>query len=636
MSIILFGVSFLFLLAGSYLLSLNLYIWDAGLLLFLGAVGTLYTLYRLGYLRFSWPRISVPAVTPTQRYYRWARWLAVGLSGLVGVAARSLARDVDYSLFLLLWLVALTHFAASLFFHHEVRSFRFSLPRREALLLGLLTVVALLLRAIALGHIPSNMGGDEGTQALLAFQLVTPPLGNPFTVSWYSVPTFSFLAYGVGMRLFGATIAGARALSALAGALTIPAVFLLGRWLGGRRVGWVAACCMTFFAYHIHFSRLASNQIFDPLVGAVTVALLWRACRDTTGRTTWAWGLAGMAAGMGWYAYFGARWATFLIVLLLAERFLREPRFFARQWRGMGLFVAGWLVTTLPLLAWYVAHPADMTARYNAVSIFVSGWLAREIQVTGKSALVLMGQQFWKSATAFHLTPDPTFWYYPQTPLLDFISGTLLFVGLLISVVQWRRPSRLWVLLWFTSALTMAWALTENPPSSQRGLLLLPPVALLIAWGIEGLWALLRRHRREALAVTVMLLLLIGALNSFFYFGLYTPRRVYGNPTAQIATETARYVLLHPLPEAYYYFHGAPYLYWDFGTLAFLLRDLEGQDVPQGVIPEVVAPARFVFVPERAEEFFSVQAYYPGGQMVELRNPQGELLAILYDWDGGR
>ena len=399
-------------------------------------------------------------------------------------------------------------------------------------------------------------------------------------------------------------------------------------------MGWVAAVVLAFSAYHIHFSRLASNQIFDPLIATLTFWLLWRALREEGENALVFWGLAGLAAGWGWYLYFGARWVTVLAAIFLVWRAWVEQRFLTRHCRGLWLFASGWLVVLLPLIFWYLAHPSPFTERYQAVSIFASGWLRREVEVTGKSTVLLLGEQLWKSVSAFHFTPDPTFWYRPEMPLLDFVSGALFLVGLVASLWRWRWPAQGATLLWWSITLVAAWGLTENPPSSQRGLLLLPPVALLIAWGAETLWKLLRRYQDGVEYLTLALLVAAFLLNLGFYFGVYTPRRVYGNPSAKTATELAHFLRADPEPAATNYFFGEPYLYWGFGTLDFLLRDQVGVDVKVDELPtDVESPARFIFVSERKAELGAVMQRYPGGELKRIPDPVGDrALVLIYDW----
>lgn len=659
------ALAFVLLLIATYLLASHRYVWDAFLLLGLAALGLGWRLVR-AVVPERRPLLYLENLVP-HTFAGWGRVGAFLVATLVALVARRAVISHDFTALFIWWLLAVTYFAATLLV---------PLLRRARASAGLLLVeryglVALLLaaflvRAVALGRVPANLGGDEGSQLLDGLRLIERPFGNPFATGWYSVPTMSFLAYGVALRLFGATIAGGRMLSVLAGTLTVLTTFLLTRRLGGRRVGWLAALLLTFSHYHIHFSRLASNQIFDPLIGTLALWLLWSAIqpsRRSADSNICLWGLAGLVAGAGWYGYFGARWVTMLLGLIIGWRMLVEPRFLGRHWQGLVLFVVGWLVVVLPLLGWYTVHPSALTERYNAVSIFASGWLEREIVITGKSAFALLLQQLWKSATAFHFTFDPTFWYFPQAPLVDFITGAFMIVGMAATLVRVGWPSRAVTLLWFVSTLVMAWGLTENPPSSQRGLLLIPPVVLLAAWGVEALWQLTTQRRGAVqtqpaqtgagafsrMFLSDITLVFLGALlvtivlfNLGFYFGIYTPRRTYGNPTAEIATTFAQFALQHPHPacatvsepcHSMVYFFGPPALYWGFGSTAFLLRNQPGMDVMPGEMPDTASrPARFVFIGERLSELEAVQSAYPGGVKTEVTAPDGRMLTVVYDW----
>jgi 4-amino-4-deoxy-L-arabinose transferase-like glycosyltransferase len=652
---VLTALSFLLLLAATGLLAFHRYVWDAFLLLTLSGCGLL----------LSFAHGVAPGRAFSARLTRilprtlagWGRLDALLVVAAVSFSARRDVASRDFTTLFLWWLFAVLSFGAILLVPLIRHKRADASPRLERYALAGLLLVAFLVRALALGQIPANLGGDEGTQLLAALELVERPLDNPFATGWYSVPTMSFLAYGSAMRFFGATVAGGRMLSAIVGTLTILTTFLLGRALGGRRVGWVAALVVAFSHYHIHFSRLASNQIFDPLIGTLAIWLLWLALKpenalwkarlqtgaqDRPQSEVSLWGLSGLVAGMGWYAYFGARWVTFLIGLIVAWRMLVEPRFLTRHWRGLLMFAGGWLVVVLPLLGWYSVHPSPLTERYNAVSLFASGWLEREVAITGKPVFTLILRQLWKAATAFHFTTDPTFWYFPQAPLLDFIAGSLMLVGLGAALVCARWPSRAVTLIWFGSTLLMAWGITENPPSSQRGLLLVPAVAFLAAWGVEALWKALRSVRLARVAFGIILSVM-ALYNLGFYFAIYTPRRLYGNPTAEAATTLAHYILENPHPicvsagvEPCYstvYFFGAPVIYWQFGGMAFLLRNQPGMDVLPGEMPAQVSfPARFIFAGGRFRELDAVQIAYPGGVVTEVKAPDGRVLATIYDW----
>jgi 4-amino-4-deoxy-L-arabinose transferase-like glycosyltransferase len=512
------------------------------------------------------------------------------------------------------------------------------------LALFLLLLAAFLARAVALDEIPANFGGDEGTQALEALRLLGPPLGNPFATGWYSVPTMSFLVAGLGMRLFGATVAGARMLSALAGTASVLTTYLLARRLAGEWVGWGAAVLVAFGHYGLHFSRLASNQIADALLGPLVLYFLLRGLESKGDsylqgdRHLWMT-LAGLVLGLSWYTYFGARLMTVVVGLYLVGRAMREGHeFLARYGRGLFVLVVGFALTVWPLALYYVAHPADFLSRYNQVSIFASGWLAREVAATGRSAAALLLEQFWKSVSAFNATPDPTFWYHPGIPLLDPVSGVFLILGLAVAFWRVRRLGGGLLLLWFWALVILGWTLTENPPSSQRGVGTIPVVAILTALGLTETLNALRRLTGDRLRFPFhvslfTLLAIIALINLFFYFRVYTPRRIYGNPTAEVADvlcdELERRESVPPV-----YFDGPPFMYWDFGAIAFRLRDVTGRDFSVEELPEVdVSPgALFVVLAEKMGDLDALRAAFPQGEETPVySDADGRLLFIFYE-----
>lgn len=580
------------------------YVWDGVIFC---CVGALLWAAALGRLGSRPPRMGWLGQVQTLVVAHLHRTAVLGLGAILvlwaGLRAVRAPADKGFGLPLAAWAVGLGLFVTALVPQPDRSTWQRWLQRLrfgwvENLALGALLAAALTARAVALETVPANFGGDEGTQALAALRLWGPPLGNPFSTGWYSVPTMSFLAYGLAMRVFGFTVAGARALSALLGTATVLATFFLAREMAGRWAGWTAAAVVAFGHFAIHFSRLASNQVADGLFSALTLYLLLRGLRDQ-GRSSLLWfGLAGVVLGLSWYGYFGARMITVTVALYLAWRASVEPRFLARQGPGLLLLFGGALLAVAPLGFHYLSHPAEFLSRYNQVSIFASGWLEREMAVTGRSATALLLDQFWKSVSAFHVTPDPTFWYHPGIPLLDPVSGLFFLVGLVTATVRARRPSEGLLLIWFWSLVLLGWSLTENPPSSQRAVGVVPVAGLLTALGLLQVAELIRVLSRGALRgwgdetplvparrataegrpyLVGTVLAVIALVNLVFYFGVYTPRRVYGNPTAEVADVLCDALLARPaVPPVY--FDGAPVMYWGFGALAFRLRHLEGRD----------------------------------------------------------
>jgi len=608
----------------------------------------------------------------------------VWLSLLAGWSARRRPQEADFTGLLWLWLVGVawfpmafwpSFFNSSTNFRRSTNSVAFRRPANSAAsavalveslkgawlrlsswlrgrrvsLAGLvmLLLVALAVRAIDLEHIPANLGGDEGTYGVEGLAMLDGRLANPFATRWFGIPSMSFLAWGLSMRVFGETIAGLRMLSALFGAATVLSTFLLARELWGRRVAWFASVALTFGHYHMHFSRLGVNHIADGFFITLVMWLLVRALRSKRGiderdigQRDISFALAGMAMGLSLYGYYGARLVGVVAALYLAYRVVVEYRFLSRYGRSLVILAVAALVVFAPLLFHYVGHPDTVIARPRQVGLFSSGWLARERESTGRSAAGLILEQVWKSVSAFHYTLDPTFWYRPSIPLLDVVSGVLFVLGLAWATAHWRWPGNSLLLLWFWLALILGWVMTENPPSSMRLIVVAPAVALLVGLGLHWLLSLGRRlfggGRRLWDAVASVCLVAVAAVNLHYYFVVYTPTRVYGNPTAEVATELGRYLAQRD-DDYVVYFHGPPFMYWDFGSLHFLARDVEGVDVPppeeaQSSLPDVRRGARFVFLPERRDEMESVRARYPDGiEVPAYSDANGRLLYVLYE-----
>jgi len=83
------------------------------------------------------------------------------------------------------------------------------------------------------------------------------------------------------------------------------------------------------------------------------------------------------------------------------------------------------------------------------------------------------------------------------------------------AVTHWRQPRHFLLLLWFWSVVVTGGMLTESPPSSQRLVIAIPAVALIVAFGLEQsvrlacrLLALDRKWENAVLGLLVLLLAL--------------------------------------------------------------------------------------------------------------------------------
>jgi 4-amino-4-deoxy-L-arabinose transferase-like glycosyltransferase len=515
-----------------------------------------------------------------------------------------------------------------------------------------LTLLAGLLRFAALDRVPFTLGGDEAWHGLLARQVLTGQLRNPFNMGYMSMPTLFYWPLSWSLWLVGDNLTGLRVPAALVGTLTVPVLYLFARDLWGKRTALLSALFLAAYDYHIHFSRLGANNVWDALFVLLALWALDRGLRkaqesagsaelgggSNRGADPWFLG-AGLAMGLSVYFYTGARLLPWLVGIYVAFVWLQKRKQLKGLLPHLALLVLALLVAAGPMLGYAFSHPNEWNARINQVGILQSGWLAREPGLTGKSTVQILGEQFLHAAGAFNVFADRTVWYGADRPLLGFLAGAFAVLGMVWALAHWRDRRYFLVLLWFWSVIITGGMLTESPPSSMRLVIAIPAVALLIAFGLEQTVRLVGRllsfgRMQENLALGVLVAILaISSIN--FYFVEFTPQRRYGSENGETATMMGYY--LRDLDAgSQVYFFGAPRIYWNYGPMSFLAPGVSGQDVlkPLTAPPDFMDSSRgavYLFLPDRSAELLLVQRAFPNGQLREFYGREGRLRFLAYE-----
>lgn len=519
-----------------------------------------------------------------------------------------------------------------------------ALWREQRLLIVLLAIVtlgALLLRVVNLGTLPQTLGGDEGSQGLEAVRVLRREIRNPFSTGWLGVPTMSFFFNSITIGLFGASNAALRLPWALTGTATVLATFFLTRRLTHLPLALMTTVLVAVYHYHIHYSRLGSNQVADPFFVVLALLFLYRALDHNRPGD---WALTGIICALGLYFYAGARLTPVVVGAVLLYYLLRErQQFMERRLAGVFVLIGAFLVVAAPMLQYAVRFPGDFNARLNQVGIFQSGWLEREVVVRNQSTLTILADQFRRAVLAYNYYPDRTVWYGLRTPLLDPFFGALFLLGLLYGTLRMWGNTRDWrlapMVAWWWGGIILGGMLTESPPSSQRLITTSVPACFFIAlavWEVLSLaeTAVSQLPKRILAAVTVAVFAVISLQG---YFLDFTPQRLYGGRHAELATDLAP--LLNELSDTHHvFFFGPPAMYWGFATIPYMAPDMPGQDVIESLQapppPTMLPPGRdalFIFMPHRLSELELVRQTFPGGEVRELYSEvDGVWLATLY------
>jgi hypothetical protein len=172
-------------------------------------------------------------------------------------------------------------------------------------------------------------------------------------------PLYYLLLHG-WMNLVGTSNAAIRSLAGIFGVLTVPAIWLVGRRVGGRTVAWCAAVVIAVMPFAIRYST--ENRMYSLLM---LLALLAWLCADQALRRPRPVPLVGLAVCTGallwtqyWAMWLGVAAAAMVIFRLVrARRSGERARARAAAWVLGALFVGALsFIPWVPTLLYQQAH----------------------------------------------------------------------------------------------------------------------------------------------------------------------------------------------------------------------------------------------------------------------------------------
>ncbi len=337
------------------------------------------------------------------------------------------------------------------------------------------------------------------------------------------------------VNLFGRDLASLRTVSALFGAFTIPALYLLAKTLFDRRTAVLAALLLAAFPPHIHFSRFALNNIADPLFGTLTLAFLARGLKD--GRRL-DYVLGGVSLGLTQYFYEGGRLlfpllvALWLAAIVIARR-LSPP--LHRMERGAGgevksqrhllAFALAALIVAAPIYATLYGLRLPPLPRVNVTGFSPEYWQNLLLAPAGSGALQAHLQHTLNAFAVYTHALDTSRYYDAAQPMLLIYLTPFFLLGIIYALRHLRTAGILLLWLFLVSAGN---TLLNSSTHYSRYVAVFPAVTLLTALGISVLLSLLDRlPRTPRYAVTGALIAALVAGQIIYYFGHHLPAYGY-------------------------------------------------------------------------------------------------------------
>ncbi|RIK52126.1 MAG: hypothetical protein DCC57_10280, partial [Chloroflexi bacterium] len=490
------------------------------------------------------------------------------------------------------------------------------------------------LRLWRLGEIPLGTWYDEAANGLEALRVLREPVYRPIYTDGVNATGHYLWLIAGAFRLFGVGTVALRVISALMGVATVAAAYGVGKEIYGRAVGLAAAGLVATAHWSVTFSRMGMYNSATPLA---ELAVLWFLARGVRRNAPLDYGLAGLALGLGLCFYSAFQLFVAVLGLFVAWLLWRERAQWRRIAPGLGvmLVVAGLVIAPVAKLA--LVKPEMYFARVQSTSLLRD----RDVQ----RLLPALAENTRKHLLMFNVAGDPNGRHnLPGAPLLDTISGALLFLGLGVTLRRANRPEMALLPVWAAVGLLGGiLSLGFEAPQSLRSIAALPAVYLMVALPLGELareWVTGPGRMVPALGAWLVLLFLlpIGLLNARLYFTRQTSDFASWNAYSTAETWTAEelrhldgaraYVisLYDQHPTVRFLAPGVPYARLETNATLPLLQPADWNRA--GLLGPSHQDTVLILDVERRELFEEARRLYPHAIFEERRPPFGGPVVI--------
>jgi hypothetical protein len=403
-------------------------------------------------------------------------------------------------------------FSAS--FQERIRSVRFS---PWALVLVAATALIIFFRFYQTASVPPEPFSDQAEKIFDVYDITQgqPRIFFPrntgregFQMYWTLLVAGIF---GTGLSFLSLKLG-----TAILGFLTLPFIYLLGKEIGGTRVGLFAFLLVGIGYWPNVISRIGLRFPLYPLFLAPTLFYLIRGLR-TRNRNDFL--LSGLFLGIGLHGYSPMRIVPFVVVTAFVLYWLHSQSKSARQdlpiWLVMLALAA--MFVFLPLLRFWFDHPAEFGFR----ALTRLGGVEQPLPAP---AYQIFFSNLWNGLTMFNYD-DGEIWVHsvPFRPALDIVTAALFLIGVVLVLIRYIRQ-RHWLdlfllvsipLLLMPSVLSLAFP-GENPALNRASGAYIP-VFMIGALALDGLLSSFGRGTiRNVMAwVLAGILLFFSALQNY-------------------------------------------------------------------------------------------------------------------------
>jgi hypothetical protein len=460
-----------------------------------------------------------------------ARWLYISLP-LALAAFLTMGGNRFNTLNVILWVLAII-FAMLAFWRGELPFKKWwrwlkqhlHLPWKLSITAWTVLVVAVIalvvfFRLYRIEQVPPDMVSDHAEKLLDIWDVLHGQTSIFFPRNTGREALQMYLTAGI-IKLFntGYTFLSLKLGTILAGLVTLPFLYLLGKEVGNKRVGLFALLFAGMAYWPNVISRVGLRFPLYPLFVAPTLYYLIRGLRASN-RNDFI--LAGLFLGIGLHGYTPIRILP-VVILVIIGLYLLHPQARGKRVQvvsGLLVLVLVSLIIFLPLLRFAIEYPTlfDLRALSRLGTI--------ERPLPGPAALIFI-KNLWNALTMFFWS-DGQIWVHSVTyhPALDVVSASLLFLGMVLIIIRFSKQ-RTWQdlillllipLLMLPSILSLAFP--DENPALNRASGAIVPVFLIIAIALDGLMSAVERKVPSRTGITLSwglaaILIFISALGNY-------------------------------------------------------------------------------------------------------------------------
>lgn len=379
-------------------------------------------------------------------------------------------------------------------------------PMRVDAVLVAIVLLGVLVRVVDLGaqvhYFVDEMHFAEGVYHLRGDPYT--PLFAPMNLSFAAFPWLYAYLQMLSAEVFGSTLGVLRLTSVVFGVLTIPTVYWLARTLFDRPTAWIAALMLATFPPHIHFSRLALNNIADPLFGVLALAFFARGIRQG-GMSHYV--LAGLSLGLTQYFYEGGQtvYPAVLLAWIVVALFRRE----ICDLRLPAVTIVTALIVALPLVMTMLSYDMPYLPRLDARGFSGAFW-------TDSQGSYLADQLLPALAHIIYTPDGSTFYYGGGTALILPVLLPAFFAGC-VAVIR-RRSSGGASLILVIVATVVGNSFIDDPDWSARFVVALPALVILISVGLRDMGRFMIPAERGVAVYAAYTLVIVLAMGQVIYY----------------------------------------------------------------------------------------------------------------------